>query len=81
MGKLKKMFFWCGVLLFDAAQKQYGGFNHFLAGNVFRWKLCYLELSLTYKLRFKWVHECDYHYYDGYHNHLHLGFLRVVYGT
>jgi len=76
-----RMFFWCGIMLFDSSLKKYGGFNHFIAGKIFRWKLDYLELSITYKIRFAWVHNNDYYYYDGYHNCLHFGCFRASYGT
>lgn len=74
-----KMFFWCGIFLFDAQKKEYGGFNHFIAGKIFRWKYDYLELSITYKLGFRKSFEDV--YYDGYHNHILFGCFRVAYGT
>ena len=76
-----QMFFWCGIFLFDARKKEYGGFNHFLAGNVFKWKYTYAEISITYKLGFRWVHNDDNYYYDGYHNHILFGCFRLSYGT
>jgi len=38
------MFFWFGIQLFDSRLKEYGGFNHFIAGKIFKWKYCYLSL-------------------------------------
>lgn len=81
INKINRMFFWCGVLLFDSSNKEYGGFNHFLAGKIFRWKFSYVEISITYNIRLKWIHEDDYFYYDGYHNRIHIGFIRIIYGT
>jgi hypothetical protein len=76
-----QMFFWCGVFWFDAKKKEYGGFNHFIAGKIFRWRLCYLETSITYKIGFRWIHNNNEYYYDGYHNHILFGCFRLSYGT
>lgn len=32
-------FFKYGIDVFDSRLRKYGGFNHFLAGKIFRWKL------------------------------------------
>lgn len=40
------MFFWFGIQLFDSKLKKYGGFNHFIAGKIFKWKFTYLVISL-----------------------------------
>jgi len=76
-----QMFFWCGISLFDASKKEYGGFNHFLAKNIFKWKYNYIEISITYKFGFRWMHNNEQCYYDGYHNHILFGFFRLSYGT
>lgn len=79
--KFKNIFFWCGIMLFDSRLKEYGGFNHFIAGKIFRWTLSYLEISITYNIDLLWRYKSDYHYYDGYHNCIHIGFLRISFGT
>ena len=75
------MFFWFGIQLFDSRLKEYGGFNHFIAGKIFRWKYCYLSISLRKQWRFGWIHESDDYYYDGYHNSITIGCLQISYGT
>lgn len=79
--KLSKMFFWFGIEIFDSRKIEYGGFNHFIAGKVFKWKYCYLSIQLRKQWRFEWVHEDDMFYYDGYHNSITIGFLQISYGT
>src|SRR5574343_644933 len=81
-----KMFFWFGIQLFDSSLKKYGGFNHFIAGKIFRWKYCYVIIALRRQWRFEWIHEDDAYYYDGYHNsitindtQIYLGFLFNIY--
>ena len=74
------MFYWCGIYLFSAKQKQYGGFNHFIAGKVFRWKYTYMFISITYRFKIDRRHNSEDWYYDGYHNHLWIGFIRIDYG-
>jgi len=78
---INKMFFWCGIFLFDSKKKEYGGFNHFIAGKIFRWKLDYLQLSITYKIRFLFKYEDDNYFYDGYHNIIQVGCFRASFGT
>ena len=75
------MFFWFGIQLFDSRLKEYGGFNHFIAGKIFRWKYCYLSIALRKQWRFEWIHESDDFYYDGYHNSITIGCLQISYGT
>ena len=75
------MFFWFGLQLFDSRLKEYGGFNHFIAGKIFRWKYCYLSIALRKQWRFEWIHEIDDYYYDGYHNSITIGCLQISYGT
>ncbi len=80
-GLFRKMFFWCGVWLFDSSLKKYGGFNHFLAGKIFRWRYTYMMVSLRREWKLEWVHEDPDYYYDGYHNSLWVGFVLIAYGT
>lgn len=75
------MFFWFGIQLFDSRLKEYGGFNHFIAGKIFRWKYSYLSIAIRKQWRFEWIHESDDYYYDGYHNSITIGCLQVSYGT
>ena len=70
-----------GVSVFDSSLKIYGGFNHFIAGKIFRWRLSYLDISLKRKFKFEIVHNDDNHYYDGYHNHVWFGWVFFSYGT
>ena len=74
-------FFKYGINLFDSRLKKYGGFNHFIAGKIFRWKFCYLSIALRKQCRFELIHESDGYYYDGYHNSLWLGWVLISYGT
>lgn len=76
-----KMFYWCGIYLFSAKKYEYGGFNHFIAGKIFKWKYCYMDISITYKIKFIRIHNSDDYYYDGYHNCLWIGCVRISYGT
>jgi len=76
-----KMFFWFGIYLFDSKLKQYGGFNHFIAKHIFRYKFYYLMISLTREWKFTWMHNNTAMYYDGFHNILWIGFLQISYGT
>jgi hypothetical protein len=75
------MFFWFGIQLFDSKLKKYGGFNHFIAGKIFRWKFTYLVISLRRQWRFEIIHEKPDFYYDGYHNSITFGCLQISYGT
>jgi hypothetical protein len=75
------VFFWFGIQLFDSRKIEYGGFNHFIAGKIFRWKFCYLSIAIRKQWRFKWIHESDDYYYDGYHNSITIGCLQISYGT
>lgn len=70
-----------GISVFDSRLKKYGGFNHFIAGKIFRWRLCYLDIYLKRKFKFEIVHNDDNHYYDGYHNHVWIGWVLFSYGT
>jgi hypothetical protein len=74
---MSRMFFWCGLMLFDYGKKENGGFNHFIAEKIFMRKLHYLELSITYRIHF------DYKkfYYDGNHTYYHFGCVRLIYGS
>ncbi len=74
----KKIFFWCGIRLFDSRSKKYGGFNYFISRKIFKWLYGYIEISITYKFKFK-VHKSDILYYDGYHNFIHMGFIKIDY--
>lgn len=76
---LSKMFFWCGIALFDSSEKEYGGFNHYLAGKIFKWKYTYINISITYHMGLKRSHEEL--WYDGYHNYIIIGFMCISYGT
>ena len=76
------MFFWFGIELFDSRLKEYGGFNHFIAGKIFRWKFTYLSISLRKQWRFDWVHDDKKSYYDGgYWNSINIGCIQISYGT
>lgn len=79
--KLNNMFYWCGIYLFNTRLYKYGGFNHFIAGKIFKWKYSYMFISITYNIRFKNQYKDEDTYYDGYHNSLHIGFIRIDYGT
>ncbi len=74
-------FFKYGIDVFDSRLKKYGGFNHFLAGKIFRWKLSYLTIYLKKEWKIERIHNNDKYYYDGYHNSLWVGFLLISYGT
>jgi hypothetical protein len=76
-----KMFFWYGINLFDGKLKKYGGFNHFIAGKIFRWKYTYLTISFRKQFKFEHIHQDENYYYDGYHNSLTIGCLQISYGT
>ena len=60
-----KMFYWFGIYLFNSKKIEYGGFNHFIAGKIFGWKLSYLDIAITYKIKFLWIHKLPQYYYDG----------------
>lgn len=53
----------------------------FLAGKIFRWRLCYLTVYLKKKWKFERINNNDEYYYDGYHNSLWIGFVLISYGT
>ena len=78
---LSKMFFKYGIDLFDSRLKEYGGFNHFLAGKIFRWKYHYLTIYLKKQFRIERIHRNDDYYYDGYHNSFWFGWVLISYGT
>jgi hypothetical protein len=79
---MKNLFYWCGVSIFDSRQKQYGGFNHFIAGKIFRWKYNYLDICLRRMWKFEIKHEEKGGlYYDGWHNCINIGILQISYGT
>ena len=79
--KYNQMFFWFGIELFDSRKIEYGGFNHFIAGKIFKWKYCYLIISVEKQFKFNRSHEDDMNYYDGYHNYINIGFINISYGT
>ena len=64
-----------GISVFDSRLKKYGGFNHFVAGKIFRWRLCYLDIYFERKFKFEIVHNDENYYYDGYHNHIWIGWV------
>ena len=70
-----------GISVFDSRLKKYGGFNHFIAGKIFKWKYGYLSIELRKQWRFEIVHNDDNYYYDGYHNSIAIGCLQISYGT
>lgn len=74
-----KMFYWCGIYLFNSNKYEYGGFNHLLAGKIFRWKYSYIDISITRKIKFKHIRNSYDYYYDGYHNCLWIGCVRINY--
>ncbi len=76
-----KPFFWFGIELFDSRLKKYGGFNHFIAGKIFRWRLRYLDIYFKRKFKFEIVHNNINYYYGGYHNHVWIGWVLFSYGT
>ena len=41
-----------GIYVFDSRKKEYGGFNHFLAGKILKWKLSYLTIRIKRKYKF-----------------------------
>ncbi len=75
------MFFWFGVSLFDSKKLEYGGFNHFIAGRIFKWRYRYVIIYLRWSFIFKLSHEDEDFYYDGFHNLLQIGPLQISYGT
>ena len=79
--KFNDMFFWFGIQLFDSSRKECGGFNHFIAGVIFRWKFDYIVICIRKQWSFKWIHEDKEFYYDGYHNCINIGILQISYGT
>jgi hypothetical protein len=70
-----------GIHVFDSKLKKYGGFNHFIAGKIFMWRLCYLDIYLKRESKFEIIHNDDYYYYDGYHNSIWIGWILISYGT
>ena len=81
MGKKRNRILYWSILIFDSKRKKYGGFNHFLDGKIFRWRYTHLSIIITKKFKFKRVHNDDKYWYDGYHNHLQIGYLIISYGT
>ena len=75
-----KMFFWFGIEFFDARLKEYGGFNHWIA-KLFNYKYTYFIVCFEKQLKFEIVNETDDVWYDGYHNHIFIGFISIYYGT
>jgi len=72
--------------LFDTKYKKSGKHNHWLA-KIF-WVLglsfTYLNLHLNIReklLNYEIIHENDKYYYEGYHNHITLGWITINYGT
>lgn len=78
---LSNMFFCYGVVLFDSRFKKYGGFNHFLAYKVFRYKYDYVGITIAKQFKFDSIFEDEEYYYDGYHNIINIGFIQIYYGT
>ena len=78
---MSNTFFKYGINLFDSRLKKYGGFNHFLAGKIFRWRYRYLTISLKKEFKIEIIHRDDNYYYDGYLNSLWLGWVLISYGT
>ena len=74
-------FFKYGINIFDSKLKKYGGFNHFIAGKIFKQKYNYLTIALRKQQRFEQIHENEDYYYDGYHNSITFGCLQISYGT
>jgi len=68
-------------VLFDSKSLEYGGFNHFISGKIFKWKYSYLIISVRKQWRFDWIHEDDEYYYDGYINCINFGCIQISYGT
>lgn len=71
------MFFWCEIELFNSFEYKYGGFNHFIAGKIFKWKYSYISIEL----RKTWKFNSNSFYYDGTHNSKSIGFIYICYGT
>jgi len=78
---LSNTFFKYGINVFDSRLKKYGGFNHFFAGTIFRWRYHYLTIYLKKEFKIERIHKDDNYYYDGYHNSLWLGWVLISYGT
>ena len=75
------MFFKWGISFFDSRLKKYGGFNHFIAGKIFRWRLNYFCIGVRQQWHFGYSHNSEKYYYDGYHNYIQFGCLQISYGT
>lgn len=70
------------IELFWSANKEYGGFGHFLSSKVFRSRYTYIDIYLKRKWKVERRHRNDKDKYDGcYHNHLWIGFILISYGT
>jgi len=72
--------------LFDTKYKEYTHFTYLLA-RLF-WliglKFNYIILDINIKqklLTYERVHEDGKYYYEGYHNHLKIGWITINYGT
>lgn len=73
---MKRIFKEWSIWLFDARLKEYGGFNHWIA-KLLGGRYDYLIIGLG---DWDWKHIYHEFYYDGYHNELHIGYLRIYYG-
>jgi hypothetical protein len=78
---ISRMFFCFGIYLFDARRKESGGFNHFIAGRIFKWKYDFLIISIEKQWKFNKIYQDDNFYYDGYLNSINIGCLHIYYGT
>jgi len=70
-----------GLSIFDSSKKEFGGFNHFLAGKIFRWKLTHLDIYLKKNFKLEIRHNDNKYYYDYYHNHIWFCWILLEYGT
>lgn len=75
---LSKMFFKWGICLFDGSNKEYGGFNHWIA-RLFKWRLFTLVISIHAEFRFECNTGDKAPYYDGYHNSIWIGPICIYY--
>lgn len=70
-----------GIQVFYSADKEYGGFNHFIA-RLFRWKLGFLDICWHKWKGFKNVYRDEESYYEvTYYNCIVIGFFTISYST
>lgn len=74
-------FFKYGIDVFDGRLKKYGGHGHFIAGKIFKWRMGYLHIYLKVTPGFEIIYKNDDHYYDGYHNHIYIGWVLISWGS